>query len=121
MEQKSGNWEYKVRKGNEFHNTDNFEDSFHLSMMVYHLRKIEKILNIKTDDIYLRSIETLHNMNKVNLQEGSIGWGIPMLLLASKGINDELYDRCFEVIDNYLNHKNFRVRSITAFCLTMEY
>lgn len=121
INQKNGNWQYKVRKDDNFYNTNKFEDSFHLAMMVYHLRKIEKNLNIKTDDIYLSSIETLYNMNKINLQEGSMGWGVPMLLLASKDINNELYNRCFDVIDKYLNHKNFRVRAITAFCLTMEY
>lgn len=118
--QQNGNWFYylindKVTK------LKIKEDSFHLSMMVFHLRMVEKLLKIKTDDIYLSSLEELKIINKNVLSSGTIGWGIPMLYLATKGIEDNLNKRSYnEIIKNSINHKNFRVRGLSAFCLTKE-
>lgn len=118
--QQNGNWFYylindKVTK------LKIKEDSFHLAMMVFHLRMVEKLLNIKTDDIYLPSIDELKIMNKKILSPGTIGWGIPMLYLATKGIEENLNKRSYnEIMKKSINHPNFRVRGLTAFCLTKE-
>ena len=118
--QHNGNWfYYRINSG--ITKLSIKEDSFHLAMMVFHLRMVEKILNVKTDDIYLSSIGELKKMNEKILSPGSIGWGIPMLYLATKGIEENLNKRSYnEIIKKSINHPNFRVRGLTAFCLTKE-
>ena len=118
--QHNGNW-YYYRINSGVTKLLIKEDSFHLAMMVFHLRMVEKLLNIYTDDIYMSSVDELNNLNVNNLSLGSIGWGIPMLYLATKGIGGNLNKRSYnELIEKSINHKNFRVRGLSAFCLTKE-
>ena len=81
--QHNGNW-YYYRINNSVTRLTIKEDSFHLAMMVFHLRMVENLLNIKTKDIYMSSVVELKKMNSMDLSPGSIGWGIPMLYLATK-------------------------------------
>lgn len=116
--QKGGNWEYYDLRANK---PVRFEDSYHLAMMVYHLREIKRISGIDTEDLVSKSIVCLNKMNAQELQGGSIGWGIPMLYVATKGIDDKLNKRAYNgLMSESINNTNFRVRAIAAWALAKE-
>jgi hypothetical protein len=111
-----GNWQYYNLRTNKY---TRVEDSYHVAMMVYHLRETQKVSGIYTEDIVLKSVKCLKELNRKNLQSGSIGWGKPMLYIAIKGLDDELCVRSFNaIINESLDHSNFRVRAISAWALS---
>lgn len=118
--QEDGNWEYSIIEKNKIKNINQYEDSFHLSMMVYHLRKIQKLIKLDIQELIENSIKKLILLNRKKLKGGSIGWGIPMLYLATKDLNEDLSKRAYDEIFKSTN-SNFRVRALSAFCLTNEY
>jgi len=114
-EQIYGNWRYKIPGGKY----SRYEDPFHLAMMVYHLREIEIMSGIKTSDMVDKSIEVIKKYNRKNIYPGSIGWGIPMLYVAIKGIDKYLEHVTLSLIHKkYINNSNFRVRGYSAWALT---
>jgi len=121
--QLKGNWYYYIINGdNKLNKIQRSEDSFHLAMMVFHLRMVEILTNIEVKSIYSESIDLLKILNKNKLQGGTIGWGIPMLYLASKGLDDSLSNRSYDMIMNQsIKNSNFRVRGLSAYCLTKDY
>jgi len=115
-----GNWEYKIRgkKTQNFVSAGICEDSYHLAMMVYHLKEITRLTGLDTSSITKRSLQRLREINEKKLDAGSVGWGIPMLALAAHGLDSELYERALnETLSKSIKHTNFRTRSIAAFCL----
>ena len=121
---KNGNWNYLFinEKENKITNSAIEEDTCHLAMIVFYLRMIEKITKINTKEIYKLSIKRLEEINKNQFDLGTIGWGIPMLYLALKGTGSYLTNKVYkEVINNSINHSNFRVRSLSAYSLIKKY
>ena len=114
-----GNWYY--RDSRTWKTYPKQEDSYHLAMMIYHLRKIRQLIHIdkiSIDKMINKTMELLKKMNKNKLSPGSIGWGIPMLMVASKGLDDDLYKRSYDqTCKESLQHENFRVRGISAWAL----
>lgn len=115
-QQVDGNWRYYNLRTNKY---TRVEDSYHVAMMVYHLKKLQRISGINTEDIVLNSIKCLNKLNAKKLKLGSIGWGIPMLSVATKGIDAKLYNRSFnKTLTESIKSENFRVRAISAWALT---
>ena len=119
----NGNWKYGIIKGQkEIILHKRTEDTHHLAMMIYALRMIHLISDIDTSHIIHQSLGALHQDNKKRLQGGSIGWGIPMLYLATKNLDNSLAKRSLNtLLKKSINNSNFRVRGISAFCLTKNY
>lgn len=118
-EQKDGNWRYYDALTGE---PLRWEDSFHLAMIVYHLREIQNKIQIDTQNIIARSLEKLKAVNRKSLDPGSIGWGIPMLYAATKNLDSDLSERAFvRTLEESLVHENFRVRAYAAWALTKEF
>ena len=91
-------------------------------MMMYHLRKLSVVSGIVVDDIVQKIYDQLKILNKKKRQEGSIGWGIPMLYVATKEYDDVYSEAIREIsIQRLAKHKNFRTRAIGAWALTMRY
>tara|TARA_X000001036_G_C20623924_1_gene784293 strand:+ start:14 stop:838 length:825 start_codon:yes stop_codon:yes gene_type:complete len=120
-QKQNGNWNYYNISNNKLKKLATQEDSFHIAMMVTHLRLVQSTTGIDTSPLYLKSIKMLETHNKKILDGGSIGWGIPMLYLATKGMDTNLNRRSYEGCLQSVSHKNFRVRSISAYCLTKDY
>jgi len=128
----SGNWEYLARDKQGAWKITREEDCYHVAMMVYHLSQLDK-LGIRTWDMMSRSIRWLTmgkprcgvcNKSDDNwLCEGSVGWGVPMMTLAVSGYNkrDLLLARLEKegIVKTvkYLDHPNFRVRSMAGWVL----
>ena len=116
---RNGNWQYKILdKQTNKPSSHKYEDSHHLAMMIYHLREVARLVNIKTDQIVNKALLHLAGMNKIRLQAGTIGWGIPWLYLATNGIDLGLSKRAYdETISKSILNPNFRTRGVAAFCL----
>jgi len=115
-----GNWQYEIRdkKTGKFINGGRKEDSYHVAMMIYHLKEVARLTGLDTSFMVKKSLKCLHKMNKKNLQLGSVGWGIPMLALATHDLDSELHKKALnETLNKSIKHPNFRTRSIAAFCL----
>ncbi|HOD72523.1 MAG TPA: hypothetical protein PKO27_15970 [Deltaproteobacteria bacterium] len=111
-----GNWRYEIYSTGK---PCGMEDSYHLAMMIYHLRQVQTVCGIRTADIIERAMPRLHELNSAYLQAGSIGWGIPMLYIASRGLDEGLSRKALHTLMGMkgLRHRNFRVRAITAWAL----
>jgi len=113
--QRDGNWKYYEMQKNIITKR---EDSYHLAMIMYHLREIQRVSKIATDDIVAKALERLRIQNIKKIQGGSVGWGIPMLYLATRGLDDKLTKRSLQILlDKSIHNKNFRVRALTAWAL----
>jgi len=121
-QKQNGNWNYYDVKDDTLRQLSHQEDSYHVAMMVTHLRLVEALTGIDTSALYLKSITFLESHNKHRLDGGTAGWGVPMLYLATKNMNTDLNKRAYEAtIQNSINSANFRVRAISAYCLTKDY
>ena len=121
-QKQNGNWNYYDIKNNNLKELPLQEDSTHVAMMVTHLRLVEVLTGIDTSALYLKSIKMLENHNSHKLDGGTIGWGVPMLYLATKNMNTDLNKRAYqETVQGGINNKNFRVRACSAYCLTKDY
>jgi len=111
-----GNWRYEIYSTGM---PCGMEDSYHLAMMIYHLRQVQAISGIRTSDLIEESMPRLQELNSASLQPGSIGWGIPMVYIASIGLDDRLSRKALHALMgmNGLRHHNFRVRAIAAWAL----
>tara|TARA_Y100000004_G_scaffold57301_1_gene63804 strand:- start:1530 stop:2360 length:831 start_codon:yes stop_codon:yes gene_type:complete len=117
--QVDGNWKYGIIEGKKETILKREEDSIHLSMIVYSLRMVQLISKIDTSGMVDKALRKLYQKNKNTIQGGSIGWGIPMLYLATKGLDESLADRSLdELLKRGINSSNFRTRGLSAFCLT---
>ncbi|MBN2298600.1 MAG: hypothetical protein JXM72_08395 [Deltaproteobacteria bacterium] len=118
--QLDGNWRYEIFSSGKL---CGMEDSYHLAMMVYHLRQVQITTQIMTSDIIDKALPQLQKLNNEYLQPGSIGWGIPMLYISSLGLDDGLSQSALKAMmgTRGLWHKNFRVRAITAWALVKGY
>ncbi len=95
-------------------------------MMMFHLRKIGLISGIFVKDIVEKMYSQLIQMNLSQIQEGSIGWGVPMLFAALKDYDNEISKKISEktynlIINKYITHNNFRTRSMSAWSLVVNY
>jgi hypothetical protein len=115
-----GNWRYEIFSSGK---QCGMEDSYHLAMMIYHLRQIQIITRIMTSDLVDKALSELLKLNNEFLQPGSIGWGIPMLYVASAGLDHGLSQSALKAMmgTRGLLHKNFRVRAISAWALVKGY
>lgn len=112
----NGNWEYLSSDGDK---AGRQEDSFHLALIVHQLREVEWLTEIETKDVVLRAVSCLNRMNCDSIQRGSLGWGIPALFIATKGLDDELSHRAEKLLFQYsFYNKNFRVRAYAAWAAT---
>lgn len=117
--QTDGNWRYRLLPEGA---TGAFEDSYHLAMMVYHLRELCRITGLDVSDMTSHAIDTLRRMNAEVLQGGTIGWGIPMLFLATVNLDSELSGRALSAsLSCAICNSNFRVRALTAWALTKAF
>lgn len=114
--QAQGNWYYEIWPSAKKYR---MEDPYHLAMMVYHLRQVQRLADIDLSDIICNSLPILQRLNTKRLQKGSLGWGIPMLYAATLGLDNGLAYRALSAMmgRNGLWHKNFRVRAISAWAL----
>ena len=128
---KNGNWHYYTLD----HNLNQIriktkEDCYHVAMIIYHLREANRINpELNVDSVVSRSIDFLmkdkprckicrRSKGISWLCDGSIGWGVPMIYLATKGlISREKEDIAKKLTCEYLNHANFRVRTTAAWAL----
>jgi len=114
-EQDKGIWRYRRANGKCLHP----EDPFHLAMMVHHLREIEIMGSIDTFDMVEKAVKVIEKANAKNLYAGSIGWGIPMLYIAIKDINQQLEQKALSMIyERYISNCNFRTKGYSAWALT---
>lgn len=117
----NGNWQYYIlNKHEKFRIKRKFkeEDSFHLSIIIYQLRELERLYKIKTSDVVNKSLVRLLKINDFIIKDTSIGWGIPMLYLATKGIDNKLSAKALDrILKSSINNPNFRVRAISAWAL----
>jgi len=105
----NGNWRYgRATSGKQL----GMEDSYHLAMMIYHLRQVQITSQITTKDLVECALSQLLMINNESLQPGSIGWGIPMLYIATLGLDNNLSLRALKAMmgTKGLCHQNFRVR-----------
>jgi len=129
QQQPNGNWQYATLVPKTGLRYTVFEDCYHLSMILYHLRAANKInpqlkIHEATTRImtYLlknkpRCTECRRSKNSW-LCEGSIGWGIPMMFLGTYGLVDsKKHIQGLIKTTSYLNHPNFRVRSMSMWAL----
>lgn len=115
--QSGNNWNYYILLNNK-RVKGVFEDSYHLAMILYHLREIEKINKIELTEPIHKIILELKKLNKKKIDGGSIGWGVPMLCLSVNGLDNELYEKSFNLlVKESIFNSNFRVRSIAAWAL----
>ena len=125
----NGNWQYATLVPKMGLRYTVFEDCYHLSMILYHLRAAKKINpQLKIHEVTTRIITYLLK-NKPRccvckrskdswLCEGSIGWGIPMMFLGTYGLVDsKKHIQGLIKTTSYLNHPNFRVRSMAMWAL----
>jgi len=113
--QKNGNWHYQNMKSGKVLPP---EDPYHVAMIAYQLRELQRLHGIKTDDIVEHSIADLSQTNKREIDGGSIGWGVPMIYLATIGLAPKLSRRAFrETTKSSIVHSNFRTRAIAAWAL----
>jgi len=111
----NGNWWYSNKNGLLKYK----EDSFHLAMIVYHLRESNRLFGMGLEKIIESCVLELQKMNNKSLSGGSIGWGIPMLYPAVVGIDDDLANRAKEkILKESINNKNFRTRAYAAWSIT---
>ena len=130
----NGNWGYLAvtRDGVIGNDVIREEDCFHVAMMIYHLKEVGKI-GIRTWDLVNKAWNWLiANKPRCGVCgksggwfcEGSVGWGVPMMWLALQGEGErDLLKRNYieqgaPVVESYLEHENFRVRSMTAWVLS---
>lgn len=117
----NGNWQYYIlNKHEKFRIRRRFkeEDSYHLSMIIYHLRELERLYKIDTLDIVEKSLVRLSKINDFVIKTPSVGWSFPMLYLATKGIDNKLSKKALErMLGLSINNSNFRVRAISAWAL----
>lgn len=115
----NGNWRYEIiDEITNVHTPHKCEDSYHLAMMIYHLRGVARLSNLNANRMIDRGLSCLVEMNEKSLSPGSVGWGIPMLYLAVDGKNPELSKRAYyETIKDSISHPNFRTRALSAFCI----
>ena len=125
-EQYMGNWYYQQIKEGDWEKTK-LEDSFHLGLMLYHFYKLRPVLYRK--EMVFNSLKNFSDKEKW-LAPGSIGWSIPMTYLIYNLYKSELSEilgtnklkNRLDILDNQvlvsLQHKNFRVRAYSAWCLS---
>ena len=115
MRQIDGNWWYVIHSTGETYKP---EDSFHLAMMIHHLREIQRADGIQTNDLITDALHALAALNEPELQPGSIGWGYPMIYLAAVGLDKSLARRAYvATLKQGLTHENFRTRALSAWAL----
>ena len=116
--QSRGNWRYRAKKGKKWIPSKE-EDNFHLAMIIYHLRSIEKYSGVQTHDIVEKALERLKSYNKEGIKVGRIKWAIPMVYAATCGLDHNLEETSFkELVDIAIKDDNFRVRGMSAWALT---
>jgi hypothetical protein len=134
-----GNWNYyTLDESHEILSVPRQEDCYHLAMMLYQLREIGACSNLNVLPLQSGILKFLarakprcSNCGKMlnsHLCPGSIGWGVPMTLVAIDGICQDipvLYTAYLDALPRlsteYLSAKNFRVRAIAAWALTKIY
>lgn len=115
--QVNNNWNYYILK-NQKRMKYNAEDSYHVAMILYHLREVEKINKIDLSQCINKTVLELKRLNSKKIDDCVIGWGIPMLCISIKGLDQDLYERSFQLLtEKSICHSNFRVRSIAAWAL----
>jgi len=124
----NGNWKYYVLNSTGPRHTV-FEDCYHLSMILYHLRMANKINpQLKIHNAVTKIMAyLLKNKPRCSVCKrsedswlcgGTIGWGIPMMFLGTYGlINSKKHMQGLLKTVRYLNHPNFRIRSIAMWAL----
>lgn len=112
--QQDGNWWYVIHSTGELYKP---EDSFHLAMMIYHLREIQSS-GIQTGDLLDPALDALWTMNRLELDPGSIGWGYAMTYLAVVRLSKSFAGRAYAAtLEHGLTHDNFRTRALSAWAL----
>lgn len=115
MRQIDGNWWYIIHSTGEKYKP---EDSFHLAMMISHLRELQSS-GIQTDDLLDPALDALWTMNMLELDPGSIGWGYAMIYLAVVRLRKAFAGRAYAAtLERGLIHENFRTRALSAWALT---
>ena len=111
---KSGSWLFK------FFNDPTkirYEDSFHVSMVVYQMYMTAKMIHTSCNDTFKLSHKFLLKTNK-KIQKKSIGWEIPMLYLAYICITGKSHDELKSIIiTKSVMSENFRARAYAAWAL----
>lgn len=117
--EEDGNWKYiKLNEDFSIKAITVLEDAYHLGMIIYHLKKIEKVSGIITSDLVLKSVKALKDKNYTGDGQGKIGWGPPMIYLSFLDL-EEKESKVFleKTLKESIQHSNFRTRAIAAFAL----
>lgn len=118
----TGNWGYRNYPSYEYvrdaSNNIREEDAYHLAMIIYQCREINRLTNIPVHHIIQPACKQLIRMNAKKIASGSVGWGYAMIYLALKRIDNGTSDKALQhVIYQGVITSNFRVRSQALWAL----
>jgi hypothetical protein len=117
-----GNWDYCIIRDGKEELINRQEDSYHLAMIVYHLRKIERYVDFNLHLTLKKALACVERQNHNRIQRGSIGWGPPMIFVATKGKKLLTSIRAYLAMRNeFRKNHNFRVRAIICWAHFQKY